>query len=189
MINRYALFLFGFALSAPQSLLAFEFASMNPAGAFLGGAAVYNGGFGQHAGIELPNGSSTSSFALGFVVPDSYVPGQKLRVGVAWHTDAATPCDVTLRPNFLSVARFGQSHILGPSATSGLAPADGDSTLAATASNVTALKVYTITSPDGTTSLQPFDVINFGLYRSPTAADDDCDGDLTIQGIGVLFGD
>jgi hypothetical protein len=189
MRKTYALFILGLASILPHHALAFGFTSINPAGAFLEGAANFSGGFGQHAGIKLPDGSSTSSFALGFVVPEDYVPGQQIRVGLAWHTDAITPCTLTLKPNFLSVARFGQPHILGTSVTSGLVAADGDLTLSAAASNVTALKVYKITSPDGATSLQPFDVINFGLYRSPTDPYDNCAGNLTIQGIGLLFGD
>ena len=62
MRKTYALLILGLASILPHHALAFGFTSINPAGAFLEGAATFSGGFGQHAGIILPDGSSTSSF-------------------------------------------------------------------------------------------------------------------------------
>ena len=164
------------------------FQSLDPAGALTEGDAAYDGGFGQHAGIELPDGS-TSSFALGFAVPPEHPVGEPLLLGIWWHTGAAsTPCTAVLRPNFISVATLNSGHIVGPGADTGLSPQDGAPTLDATAPNVTRVKLYTIDSPDGVTPLRPFDAINFGLFRPSADFRDDCDGGLVIQGIAVGSG-
>ena len=172
-----------------KSASAFDFISQNIYGSFLDGDAYFEAGYGQFAGIRMPDGSSTSSLALSFIVPEYYIPGERIRIGVAWHTDAPTPCYATLKPNFLSVARFGKEHIKGSSASSGLEPEDGLDTLYAASENTTGLKIYEISSPDGVTSLKPFHVISFGLFRAPENSSDTCAGTLTIQGIGLLFGD
>lgn len=166
-----------------------ELLQLSPYSAYTEGGATFSDGFGPHAGLELPDGAS-SSFAMGFVLPlpPEYAAGQDIRVGIAWHTDAATPCDASLRPNFISVARFGKSHIIGSGASTGLAPENGTSTITASETNVTYLKVYEITPPDGATTLVPGDVINFGLFRPTNATEDDCAGDLVIQHAAVLLG-
>lgn len=169
--------------------MAFDFISQNIYGSFLEYDAYFSDGYGNFAGIRMPDGSSTPSLTLNFIVPEYYIPGERIRIGVAWHTDAATPCYATLRPSFLSVARFGKEHITGSSASSGLEPEDGLNTLYAASKNTTSLKIYEITSPDGVTSLKPFYVISFGLFREPENSSDTCAGTLTIQGIGLLFGD
>jgi hypothetical protein len=172
-----------------QFACAAEFIQLNLYGAYTEGAAVTKDGFGKYAGLHLPDGAS-SEFELGFVLPlpPDYNAGERIRIGLAWHTDAATPCDAELRPNSISVARFGQPHIQGGSAADGLAPEDGTSILAASLSDVTYLKIYEISPPDGTSTLGPGDVINFGLYRPNNGSQDDCAGDVVIQGAAVLLG-
>lgn len=182
------------AASPMQNASAGEFLQLNPYSAHIDGAASLSAGFGPNAGLSLPDGL-TSSFAMGFVLPlpPEYTTGQRIRLGLAWHTDATTPCDASLRPNFLSVARFGQSHIVDggivSDPASGLSPEDGTTTLTAGAKNVTYLEVYEITPPDGTTALAPADVINFGLYRPADVLEDTCAGHLVIQGAAILLGD
>jgi len=124
------------------------------------GGAAYSEGFGANAGIDLPD-SGVPNFAFGFTLPFTYTPGNTVYVGVFWHTDAATPCTAMLRPNFLSVARYGDSYIQGGNASSGLV------------------------SSDGSTDLQPLDVINLGFFRPAESADDTCTGDVTIQGLAI----
>jgi len=190
MKSRHILLLLAITVFLPlKSASAFDFISQNIYGAFLDGDAFFSDGYGRFAGIRLPDSSSTSQLALSFIVPEYYIPGDRIRVGVAWHTDASTPCSATLKPNFLSVARFGKEHITGSSVTSGLVPEDGLDTLYAASKNTTGLKIFEITTPDGVTSLKPFHVISFGLFRAPENPSDTCAGTLTIQGIGLLFGD
>ncbi len=190
MKSRHMILLFAATVFLPLKIAsAFDFISQNIYGSFLDHDAYFAGGYGRYAGIRMPDGSSTPSLALSFIVPEYFIPGDRIRVGVAWHTDAPTPCYATLKPNFLSVARFGKEHIPNASASSGLEPEDGLDTLYAASENTTGLKIYEISSPDGVTSLKPFHVISFGLFRAPENPSDTCAGTLTIQGIGLLFGD
>ena len=82
---------------------------------------------------------------------------------------------------------MGSPHLVGPSTSSGLAPLDGSTVLVATATNTTSLKVYTITSPVAGTNLQPFDAIQFGLFRAATAPADTCQGALSVSGVAVAI--
>lgn len=181
--------LFAVSFGQAQVTCADDFIQLNLYGAHTEGAAFTKDGFGANAGLRFPDGAS-SELELGFVLPlpPDYIAGDKIRIGLAWHTDAATPCDAELRPNSVSVARFGRTHIQGGSASAGLAPQDGTSVLAATQTNVTYLKIYLITPPDGTTTLGPGDIVNFGLYRPTDGSQDNCAGDLVIQGAAVLLG-
>jgi hypothetical protein len=181
------LFVFGLTVGGIHHASAFELIQVNPSGVFLDGGASFQTGFGANAGIRLPD-ASVPSFALGFVLPQSYTTGSPISVGIAWHTGAATPCAFDFRPNFISVARVGRTHIVGPGASTGLSPATGSTILAASATNVTNAVIYTITSPVAGTPLQAFDVINFGLFRASGAAGDNCAGDLVIQGIVIAIG-
>lgn len=181
------LLVFGLTVGSIEHASALEFIPVNPSGVFLDGSASFQTGFGANAGIRLPDGS-LSSFALGIVLPQSYTPGSPIRIGIAWHTNAVTPCTVDLRPNFISVARVGRAHIVGGGASTGLSPATGSTILTASAMNVTNAVIYNITSPDGVTPLQAFDVINFGLFRPADAVGDTCAGNLVIQGIVIVVG-
>jgi hypothetical protein len=181
------LLVFGLTVGGIQHASAFELIPVNPSGVSLDGTATFQTGFGANAGIRLPDGS-VASFALGFVLPQSYITGSPIRVAIAWHTNAATSCAVELRPNFISVARVGRTHIVGPGASTGLSPATGSTILAASATNVTNAVLYNITSPDGVTPLQAFDVINFGLFRPADVPGDTCAGNLVIQGIVLAIG-
>ena len=181
------LVLCGVALGSAQNASALEVLSLNPSGAFLDGAATFATGFGANAGIILPDGDTASSFAVGFVLPVDYVTGSPIQLGIAWHTTAAaTPCFVELQPDFLSVARVGRTHIVGPGIKTGLTPADGSAILVADATNVTDLKLYSIESPDSDTPLQAFDVINLGLVRESGGEGDTCAGDVVVQGIAIV---
>lgn len=180
------LLVFGVTVGGIQHASALELIQVNPSGVFLDGGATFQTGFGANAGIRLPD-AGTPSFALGFALPQSYVTGRPITVAIAWHTNAATPCAVDLRPNFISVARVGRTHIVGVGASTGLSPTTGSTVLLAIATSVTNAALYSVTSPDGATPLQAFDVINIGLFRSTTAASDTCAGNLVVQGILIAI--
>lgn len=178
-------FIFSLSLGAIQTASAGSFfLSLNPAGAFTDDAAAYDDGFGPHSGISMPDGSS-SSFAFGITLPLTYTSGDPIYIGVTWHTDAAAPCTAELRPNSISVARRNQTHIIGGSASTGLASLDGNNILDASGTNSSKLKVYVITPPDGATALKPLDAINFSLYRPANGGSDNCLGEVVIQGVAV----
>jgi len=160
------------------------FISLDPAGVHLEGGATYTTGFGRHSGIQMPD-SGTPTISFGFTLPLNYTTGNTVYVGVFWHTEASTPCTAVLRPNFLSVARYGDSHIQGSLATSGFTSNDGNNDLVVNATNVPEIKVYTITRPDGATELRPLDVVNLGLFRRGDDAGDSCSGNVTIQGLAI----
>jgi len=174
---------FSSAASAQKWLKSFDVGSLHARG-----GAIYETGFGANAGLQLP-GTGSPAFEATFVVPPEYTPGKPLYLGVFWHTNAvsATPCGLELRPNFTSVARIGSPVISGPSASSGLDPLDGSTVLIASAANTTSLKIYTITSPVAGTNLQPFDSINFGLFRPSVAPADTCEGGLIVHGVAVAI--
>jgi hypothetical protein len=166
---------------AQEWLKSFDVASLHARN-----GAVYETGFGANAGLHM-GATGSPAFEAAFLVPPEYTPGRPLYLGVFWHTDSATPCGIELRPNFTSIARIGRTHIQGPGAADGLGPLDGSTVLIATATNTTNLKIYTITSPDVQTNLQPFDSINFGLYRPADAPADTCEGNLIVSGIAVAI--
>ena len=171
----------GLLFGAAQNAWATSLHSLNTYGASLGtSAAVFRGGFGPNAGIVLPD-AQVGTFAWSFTVPLDHVVGNPIVVGLTWHS-STSPCTASLRPNFISVARLGSTHIQGGGASTGLAAADGVDTLVANATNSSELKFFLITSPDGVNQLQPLDVVTFGLFRSGASAVDTCTGNINIQG-------
>ena len=160
-----------------------RFISIDPYGALLDGG-TFSTGFGPNAGMHLPN-SGTPDFAYGFTIPPGYSPGTTLYVRLVWNT-ASSGCSFVLAPNFISIARSGRTHIMGSSASSGLYGVGGD-ILSSPGVNVSALKYYSISSPESGTQLQAGDSIIFGLYRSAGSASDTCAGDLIIQGVRIDY--
>lgn len=169
--------------AAPTSVA--RFISLNPYGAFLDGGARLETGFGAFAGIRFPS-SGVPSVAFGFTVPPDYVPGTSLIVRLVWHSPS-TGCSISLRPNFISVARPGRTHIVGPGASSGLDPVGGNTLVAPATANQSGAKDFLIRRPDGVTDLQPGDSVIFGLFRAAGASDDTCTGELVIQGVSILY--
>jgi hypothetical protein len=160
-----------------------KFITLNPYGAHMNGDTSTTSGFGPFSGLQIPD--TNSSFALGFVLPPDYVSGDPITVDIIWHT-GSTNCGIVLAPNSIAVARIGQTHIMGKSATTGLT-AIGDNTLTASATeNQSELKSYAITAPDGTT-LEAGDSIIFSLYRSYSSSSDTCADNLVIQGVSVRY--
>jgi hypothetical protein len=171
------------AAAAPTSVA--RFINLNPYGAFIRGGATLATGFGPFSGIRLP-ASGTPDFSFGFTVPPDYVPGTSLIVRLVWHSPS-TSCGISLQPNFISVARPGRTHIIGPGASSGLDPVGGSTLIAPATANQSSAKDYLITRPDGVTDLRPGDSVIFGLFRSAGAGADTCAGDLVIQGVSILY--
>ena len=161
-----------------------KFINLNPYGALLDGATISTG-YGPFAGIHVPD-SGSPDFAFGFTIPPDYTPGTPLTVRLTWHT-SSTSCGIRLRPNFISVARAGRTHIVGASVSTGLDPVGGETLDAPARSNQSSAKEYTITSPDADTDLEPGDSIIFGLYRWTSSSDDTCTSDLVIQGVQVTY--
>jgi hypothetical protein len=153
-------------------------------GANTAGGASFTTGFGPNAGMQLPN-TGVPSFAFEFTTPPNYASGSTLTVHVIWYT-SATSCTMSLPPNFISVARAGRAHIIGPGASSGLTAVGGNTLNAPATANVAEEKQYTITSPDGVTPLNAGDVVVFGLFRTSSGAGD-CAANLTVEGVSITY--
>ncbi|OIO91467.1 MAG: hypothetical protein AUK03_10990 [Anaerolineae bacterium CG2_30_64_16] len=162
-----------------------KFFTLEPYAAYLEGSATFTGGYGPHAGINMPDGSS-SSFAFGFTIPPDYAPGVPLNVRLVWHT-ASTRCGIELRPNFISVARPGRTHLVGESVSTGLDAVGGTVLDVPATANLSGEKSYTITSPVRGEKLLPGDSVIFGLYRCYGCTADTCTGTLKVQGIQVTY--
>jgi hypothetical protein len=161
-----------------------RYINVNPYGVLLE-QGTFAKGFGPNAGIRLPN-SQTPDISFGFTVPPDYVPGTSIIVRIVWHSPS-TSCGIELRPNYISVARAGRTHIIGSGVTSGLAAIGGTVLNASGTANRSDAKDYLITSPDGATDIRPGDSVIVGLFRSADASTDTCGGDLVIQAISVIY--
>lgn len=161
-----------------------RFININPYGVLLEGG-TFNTGFGAFAGIALPN-EGTPNISFGFTVPPDYTPGTAIIIRVIWHSPS-TNCGIELRPNYISVARAGRTHIQGAGASSGLSAVGGTVLNTSAVANRSEAKDYLITSPDGATELRPGDSVIVGLFRSAAASTDTCPGSLVIQGISVIY--
>ena len=153
--------------------------------AYLDGGATFSTGYGPFAGMGLPD-SGVPNFSYAFTIPPDYTPGTDLVVRFLWHT-SATNCSVLLAPNYISVARAGRTHIVGPSTDSGLAMVGGNLLGAGATPNLSLAKDVTITTPVPGTDLMPGDTIIFGLYRSAANPSDTCASDLRIQGVRIAY--
>lgn len=161
-----------------------RFININPYGVRLE-EGTFATGFGANAGILLPN-AATPSISFGFTIPPDYTPGTAIIVRVVWHSPS-TNCGIELRPNFISVARAGRTHILGPGASTGLSAVGGTVLNTSAVANRSEAKDYLITSPDGVTDLRPGDSVIVGLFRSAAASTYTCPGNLVIQAISVIY--
>lgn len=147
-----------------------------------GGATLETGSFGN-AGIEMPDGAS-SSFAQNFTVPPDYTPGDTLTVHLTWYTPA-TSCDIDLRPNFTSFARVGETFP-GGGASAGLQAVGGNILTAPGTARQVEAKQFTIDAPDAI-DLEPLDSVSFGLFRAGGGAADTCADALLIHGVGITY--
>lgn len=159
--------------------------SLNPYGAILGGIATLSSGYGQFAGIHLPDGAN-GSLGLGFVVPPNYTAGTPLTVRVLWHTDS-TGCQFSLRANSISVARNGRQHLYGGGSSDGLMVVGGETVAAPASSNQTTTTLLEITSPESGSALEPGDSVIFNIFRSGGFGPDTCTGDMVIQAFQVEY--
>lgn len=162
-----------------------RFININPYGVLLQEGASFATGFGASAGITLPN-AGTPHISFGFTIPPDYTPGTAIIVRVIWHSPS-TNCGIELRPNYISVARAGRTHILGGGASTGLSAVGGTVLNTSAVANRSEAKDYLITSPDGVTDLRPGDSVIVGLFRSAAASTDTCSGGLVIQAISVIY--
>ncbi len=160
--------------------------SLNPFGAFLLSGASFRADTVSATGIVLPDGESSPRFVLGFVLPFDYFTGDPVFVDVVWYTQS-TNCDIVLRPAFLSVARDGQTHLVGDGVGSGFNSLFSDTLNAPTTANQVAIQTYVITAPDGT-DLEAGDAINFGFQRRSGDAADTCTESLFVQGVNIIYG-
>jgi hypothetical protein len=161
-----------------------QYISLQLYGANIAGGASFTTGFGPNAGMQLPN-SGVPSFAYEFTIPPNFISNSPLTVHVVWYT-SATSCTMSLAPNFISVARAGRTHIIGSLATSGLTGVGGNTLSAGASANVGEEQQYTITSPDGVTSLNAGDVVVFGLFRTSSGVSD-CAANLAIEGVSITY--
>lgn len=162
-----------------------KFFNVNTFGAFLGGGATFNIGYGPNAGIRLPD-SGVPDFSYSFTIPPDYTPGTNLTVRFIWHTPA-TSCGIELAPNYMSVARAGRTHIIGPYTSSGMTMLGGTLLSAPATANQSGAKDMTINTPSAGTNLLPGDSIIFGLYRPSSNPTDTCANYLAIQGVSVSY--
>jgi hypothetical protein len=167
--------------TAPQ----LRFVDLQLYGGFLQGGAAYDTGFGPNAGMDLPN-AGTPNFAYEFTIPRWYRSGTNLTLRVVWHT-SGTSCGINLSPNFTSFARPGRTHIIGPTASTGLTAVGGNTLNAPATANQSSAKNYTISTPVAGTPLKARDTVIIGLFRSSAAAEDTCTSDLVIQGLSITY--
>ena len=158
--------------------------SLNPYGSNIEGGAVRDTGFGANAGLSLPD-SGTPAFAQGFTLPQDYISGTTIKVDLLWHT-SATGCTIEFVPDFISVARAGRAHLVGPGATTGLSVDGGNVLTAASTSNNSVKTMLSITSPTSA-ALEPGDAIIFGVFRRSTSGADTCAADMRVQGMLVRY--
>jgi len=154
-------------------------------GGFLRNSAFYTVGFGPNAGMQLPN-TGTPDFSYGFTIPQDFTAGTTLNVRLVLHTPSVA-CGIVLPPNYISVARVGQTHIIGPGASSGLTAVGGDTVLFGTTPNQSLQKNYTISSPNGVTPLLAGDTVIFGIFRATGSANDTCLGNAVVQGVSISY--
>lgn len=162
-----------------------RFIQLPLASANVSNGAVVQTGWGPNAGIHLPN-SGVPGFDYGFTLPPTYRPGTPLTISVLWHAWASGG-GIALAPNFISVTRPGLTYIAGPSVTDGFTPVDGIGLTVPSTVNQSVEKLYTITSPDGVTPLQPGDAVIFGLFRSSASYLDTCAADLVVSGVSISY--
>lgn len=162
-----------------------KFFAINLFGAFVRDGVTFSTGWGPNAGMWLPD-SSTPDFTYSFVIPPDYTSGTDMTVRFIWHTPA-TSCGIELRPNFISVARAGSTHIAGHSVSDGLTLVGGSTLSAPSTANRSSAKEMTINTPVPGTPLMGGDSIIFGLFRSSTAPTDTCANSLVIQGVSVSY--
>ena len=159
--------------------------SLNIFAAYLTTGAIFETGWGPYAGLSLPDNISPA-FSHSFTIPPNYTPGTDMMVQIIWNTPS-TSCGIELRPNYISVARAGRTHISGPSVTDGLTMIGGTTLSAPPTANQSSAKTMRISTPSPGTNLLAGDSVIFGLYRPAAAATDTCTGDLMIQGISVSY--
>ncbi len=147
------------------------------------GTAVFGDGFGANAGLAFADAATdTASFHI--VLPPDYTPGTTVVGTFTWHTSVIS-CAVDWEPNYVSVSRAGQIHIVGPGASTGMT-GPGVSTVGATA-NLVQAATFTLTSPIAATPLQPGDSYTFGLFRSGSAAGDTCLANAIIDSMVIRY--
>lgn len=84
MKSRHMLLLLAITVFLPlKSASAFDFISQNIYGSFLEYDAYFSDGYGNFAGIRMPDGSSTPSLTLNFIVPS--IIYQVSEFELVWH--------------------------------------------------------------------------------------------------------
>jgi hypothetical protein len=147
------------------------------------GTATFGDGFGANAGLAFIDVTrQKTSFHV--VLPPDYTAGTAIAGTFTWHTSAVS-CGVDWEPNYVSVSRSGQVHILGPGASSGMT-GPGVSTASATA-NLVQTAAFSLTSPVAATPLQPGDSYTFGLFRSADSGADTCTSSAIIDSMVLRY--
>jgi hypothetical protein len=147
------------------------------------GTAAFGGGFGANAGLAFADATNdTASFHV--VLPPDYTAGTAIAGTFTWHTPGVS-CGVDWEPNYVSVSRSGQIHIVGPGASTGMS-GPGVSTATAT-TNLVLTGAFTLVSPLAAVPLQPGDSYTFSLFRSGTAAGDTCVSPAIIDSMVLRY--
>jgi hypothetical protein len=162
-----------------------RFINLQPYGANIRNGATFASGFGPNAGIILPD-ASTPAFEFGITLPPTYRTGTPLTLRVVWHT-SDTSCGIELAPNFTAVARPGRTHIIGPTASTGLTAVGGNTLNAPATTNQSSAKSYTLNTPVAGTPLRAGDTYIFGVFRSSAAGSDTCTSSLVVQGASIKY--
>ncbi len=123
--------------------------------------AVFGIGFGSGAGLRF-NNATTDGASFHIVLPPDYTPGGAVVGSFTWHT-GGTSCGVGWLPNYVSVSRSGQTHVVGTGASTGMS--DPTPNTSGTTANIVQTSSFTLTSPNTSFTLQPGDSYTFGLYR------------------------
>ena len=139
--------------------------------------ATLSDGFGINGGLTL-SASVSSSFAFSFVLPPDYTTGGAINVNITLTSTVAG--DITIRPNFISVARPGLGYIQGGGASTGV---NMNNPINIPSARIPVLAEGSITSPDGETALQAGDAIIFGYFRN----NDGNTGNVVISGVQITY--
>ena len=149
----------------------------------VGDTALFGTGFGANAGLAFADAANNQA-AFHIVLPPDYTPGGAIVGTFTWHI-ASISCNVSWLANYTSVSRTGQTHVVGPGATTGMS--DPTPTTAGVTPNGVQTATFTLTSPLASFTLRPGDSYTFGLFRSGGAVGDNCASAALIDSMVIRY--
>jgi hypothetical protein len=159
-----------------------KFISLDAIGA-PGDTAVFSTGFGANTGLRFQDAANNDA-SFHIVLPPDYTPGGAIVGSFTWHT-GAIGCNVSWRPNYTSVSRSGQIHVVASSASAGMS--NPTPTTAGVTANLVQTATFNLTSPLATFTLQPGDSYTFGLFRGGSDGGDTCAADAKIDSMVIRY--